>query len=212
MGSMLLPSTWPSNWGHPKPSLPPSSDVGAFTLSLVSEVLWCCWPTRGCDLPLLRMRATFYGVCCCGEFPMTEVREGGCLCGALRYRVNGKPQRVTACHCTFCQRRTGGALSIHAWFHEKELDLSGTGVATYEHRSDESNHWLRLHFCSRCATTIMLTLEKYPELRLITGGTLDDPNSIVIDTHVWAKSAPPWMTFPPNVSCFDTSSSAGIIR
>jgi len=143
---------------------------------------------------------------------MSEVREGGCLCGAIRYRVHGKPLRVTACHCTFCQRRTGGAFSIHAWFDEKDLELADTGLATYEQRSDESNNWLRLHFCGRCATTVMLTLEKNPDLRLITGGTLDDPNSIEIDTHVWVRSAQHWMLFPPNVACFETSSSEGIAK
>lgn len=90
---------------------------------------------------------------------MSEIREGGCLCGAIRYRVRGKPQRVTVCHCTFCQRRTGGALSIHVWFDEKDITLLGNEPATYEQRSDESNYYLRLHFCSRCATTVMLTLE-----------------------------------------------------
>jgi hypothetical protein len=45
-------------------------------------------------------------------------------------------------HCTFCQRRTGGALSIHVWFDEKDVTLSGNEPATYEQRSDESNYYL----------------------------------------------------------------------
>jgi hypothetical protein len=38
---------------------------------------------------------------------MAEVHEGGCVCGAIRYRVTADPLRVCACYCTFCQRRTG---------------------------------------------------------------------------------------------------------
>lgn len=140
---------------------------------------------------------------------MSEIREGGCLCGAIRYRVRGKPQRVTACHCTFCQRRTGGALSIHVWFDEKDITLLGNEPATYEQRSDESNYYLRLHFCSRCATTVMLTLEKRPNFRLITGGTLDNPKGVEVDFHVWRRSAQPWVHLPSDATAFEGASPAG---
>jgi len=137
---------------------------------------------------------------------MSEVHEGGCLCGKMRYCVTGNPLRVSACYCTFCQRRTGGTLSIHAFFDAQNIEKTGEGLATYEQRSDESNLWLRLHFCDRCATTVMLTLEKFPELRIITGGTFDDPNWIRIDRHVWTRSVQDWVVFPQNVDCFEKSS------
>jgi hypothetical protein len=141
-------------------------------------------------------------------YSMSEVRNGGCLCGAIRYETRGRPQRVTVCHCTFCQRRTGGALSIHAWFNEEDVTLSGDDPGTYEHRSDESSNYLRLHFCKRCATTVMLALEKRPGFRLITGGTLDNPKSITVDCHVWRRSAQPWICLPDNVTSYETSSGA----
>jgi hypothetical protein len=59
---------------------------------------------------------------------MTGVHEGGCLCRAIRYRVTGSPLRVSACYCTFCQRRTGGALSVHAFFDEQNIELIGDGL------------------------------------------------------------------------------------
>jgi len=43
---------------------------------------------------------------------MSEIHEGGCLCGTHRYRVKGDPMRVLVCHCRFCQRRTGAACGI----------------------------------------------------------------------------------------------------
>ena len=52
----------------------------------------------------------------------------------------------------------------------------------------------------------MLTLEKFPELRIITGGTFDDQNWIRIDRHVWTRSAQDWVVFPQNVHCFEKSS------
>ena len=64
---------------------------------------------------------------------MPEVHEGGCLCKAIRYHAKGNPLRVSACYCTFCQRRTGGAFSIHAFFEEQSVEL--TGGAGYGVRS-----------------------------------------------------------------------------
>ena len=143
---------------------------------------------------------------------MSDLHEGGCICGAIRYRTHGKPERVAACYCTFCQKRTGGALSIHAWFPESAVELIGSSLSTYETRSDENNNWLRLHFCARCGTTVMITLEKRQDVRLITAGTLDDPNSVKIDAHIFTRSAQQWMAFPKNAACFETTSFAGVRR
>ena len=137
---------------------------------------------------------------------MFEVHAGGCLCRTIRYCVRGNPLRVSACYCTFCQRRTGGSLSIHAFFDEQNIELTGDMLSTYEQPSDESNLWLRLHFCKRCATTVMLSLQKFPGLRIVTGGYFDEPNWIEIDRHVWTRSAQHWVVFPQNVDRFEKSS------
>jgi hypothetical protein len=142
---------------------------------------------------------------------LPEVREGGCLCGTIRYRTWGKPKRVTVCHSTFCQRRTGGAVSIHVWFDESDVALTGTEIATYEQRSYENNCFLRLHFCKLCATTVMLTLEKRPGFRLIAGGTLDDPKSVEVDFYVWRRSSQPWRCLPEDVTSYETTSPSGAI-
>ena len=102
---------------------------------------------------------------------MFEVHEGGCLCRTIRYCVGQSAASVR----TFCQRRTGGALSIHAFFDEQNIELTGDMLSTYEQPSDESNLCLRLHFCKRCATTVMLSLQKFPGLRIVTGGSSTNP-------------------------------------
>jgi hypothetical protein len=50
---------------------------------------------------------------------MVDIHEGGCACGAVRYRVKGSPERASVCHCTFCQRRTGSAFGISVYFHDE---------------------------------------------------------------------------------------------
>ena len=141
---------------------------------------------------------------------MSDVREGGCLCGSLRYRAKGAPRRVTACHCTFCQRRTGGGSSVHVWYDKGNVEIKGNEISHYQHKSDESGRWLALHFCQKCATTIMLTIERMPDVYLITGGTLDEPSSVKIEVHTWMRSSPPWMALPVQGECFQTSSGAGV--
>lgn len=136
---------------------------------------------------------------------MSESHEGGCLCGAHRYRVKGDPMRVSVCHCTFCQRRTGSTCGIGVFFAEENIELRGDEPAIYEHTSDESNLKIRLHFCRRCGTTVSAKLERFPSGRVIFGGKFDDPNWFGIERHIWTRSAQHWMVLPQNVECFEKS-------
>ncbi len=133
---------------------------------------------------------------------MSEVHEGGCLCRAIRYRVKGNPLRAYVCHCTFCQRRTGSAFGIIVWIEEENFELTGDGITTYQDRS-ERNRWVRLHFCNRCGTTVMMTTEGRPGVRFMMVGTFDDPNWVKFDRHTWTRSAQHWVVIPQNVDCYE---------
>jgi len=63
---------------------------------------------------------------------MPSTREGGCLCGDIRYKAIEEPLRVTICHCIFCQRFTGSAFLV-----EEHVIFSGIAPRTYDHRSDK---------------------------------------------------------------------------
>jgi len=131
---------------------------------------------------------------------MAETHEGGCLCGALRYRVTGKPDIALVCHCKLCQRLSGSAFGISAYFAEQDVEITSGVPNTYEYRSDESNRWIRTEFCPTCGTTVTWTLEAVPGGRGIAGGTLDDPNWLTITRHYWTRSAQHWMVYPPGVA------------
>lgn len=122
--------------------------------------------------------------------------EGGCVCGAVRYRTSGEPALIQACHCSFCQRRTGSAFATMAAFKDEQVEISSPSLAEYEHRSDESQRWVRCHFCSCCGTTVLITLEKNPGVRVIPGGTFDNPGWLKISRHIWTRSAHEWIVFP----------------
>jgi hypothetical protein len=114
--------------------------------------------------------------------------------------------RVSVCHCTFCQRRTGSVCGIAVFFNEEKVEIKGDDFATYEHVSDESAMKLRLQFCRRCGTTFSAKLERFPDGRVIFGGTFDDPNWFKIERHIWTRSAQHWMVFQENIPCFEKSS------
>jgi hypothetical protein len=131
---------------------------------------------------------------------MSAVHEGGCLCGAVRYRVKGEPVRGSACNCTFCQRRTGSAFGLGAYFRQDDVELlKKDTLKAYEYRSDESGRWLRMEFCSNCGSTATWTAEALPGLRAIAGGSLDDPKWFKPKRFSWMRSAHPCVVPPPDV-------------
>jgi hypothetical protein len=93
---------------------------------------------------------------------MAENHEGGCLCGAVRYSVKDEPYTALVCHCTSCKKRTGSALGVATYFDESAVQIKRGAHKTYQYRSDESNRWLKLEFCSNCGTTVSWTAEFFP--------------------------------------------------
>jgi hypothetical protein len=138
---------------------------------------------------------------------MADSHEGGCVCRSLRYVARGDPERVTICHCTWCQRRTGSAFGVEAVFRADAVDLSGDTIGTYRHVSDESGRWLDQQFCSRCGANIGFTLEAVPGIRTIAAGTFDDPSWIGPGRHlfryVYLRSAQAWSTLPEGVERYE---------
>ena len=143
---------------------------------------------------------------------MDTVHEGGCACGAVRYRVHGQPAAGLVCHCRFCQRRLGSAFAVIAYFSDQDVEITQGRLASCQHESDESGRWLKMEFCPVCGTTITHTVELRPGFRGVAGGTFDDPDWFRIDRHIWTRSARPWVTFPPDVDVFLEGSSGPLAR
>ncbi|HYN12733.1 MAG TPA: GFA family protein [Burkholderiales bacterium] len=137
---------------------------------------------------------------------MAQIHEGGCVCGAVRYRAHNKPARTSACHCTFCQRRTGSAFGVGAYFKQEDVEVLRGALTTYEHRSDETQRWLRIQFCPKCGTTVTWTVEAMPGMRALGLGTFDDPKWLKVERFGWYRSAHPWVIAPAGVEVFEKSS------
>jgi hypothetical protein len=134
---------------------------------------------------------------------MPSVLRGGCLCGKVRFRATRLPLRTLACHCTFCQRMTGSSFYAESLFERDAVEFNEGKLTQYEHRCDGSGKKVHLHFCPTCGTTVGLTFERWPDLRVISRGCYDDPNAVEITSHIWTRSAQTGVALPSGVACFE---------
>lgn len=132
---------------------------------------------------------------------------GGCVCGAVRFKAIGEPSRVTICHCTWCQRRTGTAFGTEVVFESGQVEMAGPDIAHYRHVSDESGRWIETEFCRRCGTNLGFTLEAVPGVRTLPAGAFDDPAWITADRyrirHVYLRSRREWSELSPSVEQYE---------
>ena len=137
---------------------------------------------------------------------MSGVHHGGCLCGEARYEVSVPPLRVTVCHCTFCQRFTGSAFLVEPIFRKSDVTLTGAALKTYDHRSDESHQRVTVNFCGRCATSLYLSFERFPDVLGLCAGTFDDPNWFErrpdASRHIFTRSAQHGVVLPAGVEIY----------
>jgi hypothetical protein len=136
------------------------------------------------------------------RFRMPQIHSGGCLCGEVRFTTTGRPVQVLVCHCTMCQRATGSAFSIEPVFLKERVELQGSSLATYQHRSADHGRSLDFSFCRTCGNRIGLTLQRFPSVQVLYGGTFDDPSCLAPSSHIFTESAIPWLVLPSDTPCF----------
>lgn len=123
---------------------------------------------------------------------MTEVAGplgGHCLCGAIRYRVPYPfAGQVAHCHCTMCRRAAGSV--VVTWFTVAKADFELLGGELAIHRS--SDHGER-GFCGTCGSPVTFWSSHYPDTIDVTLATLDHPEAIAPDLHIFAESRLPWL-------------------
>ena len=132
--------------------------------------------------------------------------DGGCLCGALRYRTTAEPMRVTVCHCRFCQRSTGSAYFVEPIFERSAFEVLAGTPDEYVHRSEGSGKQVLVNFCGTCGTKIFLGFERWPDIVGVFAGTFDDPNWFAIRAetakHIFLDTARAGTIVPPGIDTF----------
>src|SRR5438874_13009911 len=132
---------------------------------------------------------------------MSVPREGGCACGAVRYRLTSEPLFVHCCHCLNCQRQTGSAFVINLLIETDRVELlAGEPQPVDVPRDDGSAQ--RIFRCPKCQVAVFSEYGR-PEVRFVRGGTLDDPRDVTPDVHIYTKSKVDWLTLADSVPAFD---------
>jgi hypothetical protein len=132
---------------------------------------------------------------------MSGGREGGCACGAVRYRLASQPLFVHCCHCLNCQRQTGSAFVINLLVEADRVEVLTGGPQPVDTPRDDGSVQ-RIFRCPSCQVAVFSEYG-WPELLFVRGGTLDEPSAVKPDVHIFTRSKVPWVTLPVDTPVFD---------
>ena len=133
---------------------------------------------------------------------MSEIEEGGCACGAVRYTLKpGFRVKPYACHCSLCQKRVGSAFSHHMLVMRSDLEL--TGDIDRGQITQPSGTVTTVFGCSQCKSRVMGQNGDRPGMANLRVGTLDRAGRFPPAAHLWVSSKQPWVALPDDVPQFD---------
>ncbi|MEM1110294.1 MAG: GFA family protein [Pseudomonadota bacterium] len=135
--------------------------------------------------------------------------EGGCACGAVRYRILAPPMFVHACHCSSCQRQTGAWHAVNALVESREVALL-SGTLHHVKLSTPSGAGQTIARCDCCGTALWsnyhaLCRGEHDRVRFVRVGTLDEPQKLPPDVHIFTaerNAAAPLPTEAPSFEAF----------
>jgi hypothetical protein len=123
--------------------------------------------------------------------------DGGCTCRAVRYRLKSRPMFVHCCHCRWCQRETGAAFALNAMIEADRVEtLAGSPEIVLTPTLSGKGQKI-----ARCPTCRVALWSNYAgagdKVRFVRVGTLDDPDALPPDIHIYTASKQPWVRLPP---------------
>jgi hypothetical protein len=128
--------------------------------------------------------------------------QGGCTCGAVRYRLGSPPMFVHCCHCRDCQRQTGSAFVINALIETDRIALLAGDPYPVAVPTD-SGRPHRIFRCPACQCALWSEYGGVAALRFVRVGTLDQPSGLPPDVHIYTRSKLPWVALPEGVPAFE---------
>lgn len=133
--------------------------------------------------------------------------EGGCLCGAIRYRSTLAPVRGVICHCSMCRRHSGAP--VLAFVHFPAQGFEWLHGEPERYRSSEN---AARGFCKRCGSTLSMHEDVLADRVQIAVGSLDRPQDVRIDDHVWMQDDIAWFHVDDDLPRFQRNSDAVATR
>lgn len=129
---------------------------------------------------------------------MAQPVEGGCLCGAVRYRLDSEPLISGTCHCRSCRRAS--AAPIVGWLHVDERALVFTAGRPTSYRSSEQ---VTRTFCGRCGTPLTYRRDDYGPAIDVTTCSLDVPDAFPPVAHTWTRDRIGWLKLADDLPCLE---------
>ncbi|HEY9566855.1 MAG TPA: GFA family protein [Thalassobaculum sp.] len=128
--------------------------------------------------------------------------EGGCTCRQIRYRMTSRPLFVHCCHCRWCQRETGSAFVLNAMIEAGRVELLH-GTPEIVLTPSESGQGQRIARCPNCRVAVWSHYAgSGPKISFVRVGTLDEPDRLPPDVHIFTASKQAWVVLPPDTTAF----------
>jgi len=126
--------------------------------------------------------------------------EGGCDCRYVRYRLESAPLFVHCCHCRWCQRETGSAFALNAMIESDRVTQLG-GAPELVDTPSQSGYGQQIARCPHCRIAVWSHYAGAgPVVSFVRVGTLDDPDRLPPDIHIFTASKQPWVVIPEGVA------------
>ena len=130
---------------------------------------------------------------------MDTLLEGGCDCRHVRYRLTSRPLFVHCCHCRWCQRESGAAFALNAMIEADRVIHTANEPVLIDTPSNSGKGQL----IARCPKCMVAVWSNYAgagaKVRFVRVGTLDDPDALPPDIHIFTASKQPWVVIPPGM-------------
>ena len=126
--------------------------------------------------------------------------EGGCDCRHVRYRLETAPLFVHCCHCRWCQRESGASFALNALIEADRVSLTAA-EPDMVHTPSASGRGQKIARCPRCRIALWSHYSGAgPFIKFMRVGTLDEPDRLPPDIHIFTSSKQPWVVIPPGVA------------
>ena len=127
--------------------------------------------------------------------------EGGCLCGKIRYAVNGEITDVSHCHCSMCRKMHGAAFATNGVVQQADFQWSSGQDMVKTYRSSPD---MERTFCGHCGSTLQCLYDPEPEVIYLALGTVDGDPGCRPSYHIWVGSKAPWYEIADDLPKFET--------
>ena len=127
--------------------------------------------------------------------------DGGCTCRAVRYRMTSKPLFVHCCHCRWCQRESGASFALNALIEADRVLLLQDEPEVVLTPSN-SGKGQKIARCPLCRIALWSNYGS-DAVRFVRVGTLDEPDRLPPDIHIYTASKQPWVVLPPGIPAVD---------